>query len=148
METYRINGVEVEYDTFDLVNLELFQQEAAALSRRANEIRIDETGDPAAFLREMCEGVLDFFDLVVGEGTARKCFGTRPNVKTLTEAFRQFVADVSAETAAFRLENGGEDGPFPAAPAAPPMNREQRRAAERARKRQEAEERLRQRRQD
>ena len=139
METYLINGREVEFDTYDLVNMELFQSQAAELSRLAGEV-LSDGENPVAAIRAMCEGVMDFFDLVIGEGTSELCFGSRPNVKVLVEAFRKFVEDVNAETVRFRENNAAAEIP----PVhAPDLNREQRRAAERARKRKEAEERLR-----
>lgn len=144
METYLINGREVEFDTFDLVNMELFQTEAAALSERAGRIAADGQ-DPIGAMREMCEGVMDFFDLVIGEGTSERCFGARPNVKVLLDAYRQFVEDVDAETVRFRESAAPAEVP---APAVTDPNREQRRAAERARKRKETEERLRRRKKD
>lgn len=145
METYVINGVEVEFDTYDLVNLELIRTETEALSRRAKEQAESGGFDGLTFMKEMCEGIMDFFDLVVGEGTAERCFGSRPNVKVLTDAYAKFVEDVSAETSSFRPTT--PSGGVPDAPEEP-RNREERRAAERARKRQETEERMRQRRKD
>ena len=147
MDTYVINGVEVEYDTFDLVNLELFQQGCEDIRRKGTELRAD-GGNSMAVIREMCDAILDFFDLVVGEGTAERCFGSRVNLQTLTAAFRRFVDDVAAKADQFGREYGGPDAFGPAPPPEAPGNREQRRAAERARRRREAEEKARRRKED
>lgn len=130
METYIVNGVSVEYDTFDLANMELFGTEVERLKNFADSIKgkqYETFADSVSELREMCEGIKDFFDCVVGEGTSEKVFGTRVNGLDMTQAYYDFVAEVSA-----RMQNAFS------APVAPAMNREQRRAAERARRREEA----------
>ena len=130
METYIVNGVAIEYDTFDLVNMELFGTEVERLKDFADSIKgktYETFADSVADLREMCEGIKDFFDCVVGEGTSEKVFGTRVNALDMTQAYHNFVAEVSA-----KMQNGFS------APVAPAMNREQRRAAEREQRRAEA----------
>ena len=130
MDTYIVNGVSVEYDTFDLVNMELFGTEVERLKDFADSIKgktYETFADSVSDLREMCEGIKDFFDCVVGEGTSEKVFGTRVNALDMTQAYHNFVAEVSA-----RMQNGFS------APVAPAMNREQRRAAEREQRRAEA----------
>ena len=130
MDSYIVNGVSVEYDTFDLVNMELFGTEVERLKDFADSIKgkqYETFADSVSDLREMCEGIKDFFDCVVGEGTYEKVFGTHVNALDMTQAYYNFVAEVSA-----RMQNGLS------APVAPAMNREQRRAAEREQRRAEA----------
>ena len=130
METYIVNGVAIEYDTFDLVNMELFGTEVERLKDFADSIKgktYETFADSVADLREMCEGIKDFFDCVVGEGTSEKVFGTRVNALDMTQAYHNFVAEVSA-----KMQNGFS------APVDPAMNREHRRAAEREKRRAEA----------
>ena len=132
MDTYIVNGVSVEYDTFDLVNMELFGTEVERLKDFADSIKgkqYNTFADSAADLREICEGIKDFFDCVVGESTSEKVFGTRVNALDMVQAYHNFVAEVSA-----RMQNGFS------APVAPAINREQRRAAEREKRRAEAKE--------
>lgn len=132
METYTINGVNVEYDTFDTVNIRLFQTEAQRLSREMNEIS---KTDPDS-LYEICMMVRDYFDTVVGDGTADKCFGTRNNVRDIAIAYAKFIEDV------LNTMRSAERVSIPNVPSNPitaPVNREQRRAAERAARRAEAE---------
>lgn len=130
MDTYIVNGVSVEYDTFDLVNMELFGTEVERLKDFADSIKgkyYETFADSMSDLREMCEGIKDFFDCVVGEGTSEKVFGNRVNALDMTQAYHGFVAEVSA-----RMQDGFS------APVAPAMNREQRRAADREKRRAEA----------
>lgn len=129
MDKYIINGVEVEYDTFDLTNLELYGAEAERLHAKAEEANaVSKSGAPyteqIAALRELCEDLLDSFDCLLGEGMAEKIFGGRMNVMDITLAYKQFIDDITARVRAMQPVSAG--------------NREQRRAAERARRREEA----------
>lgn len=130
MEKYIINGVEVEYDTFDLVNMEVYRDEMtrlAGLSKLAEGVTLDNYIER---IREMCEGVLDAFDTVLGEGTSEKLFGGRMNAQEIPNAWKEFTKAVEA----YMNENS--------APSTPTMNREQRRAAERKQRREEARKRV------
>lgn len=135
METYVINGVEVEYDTFDLANMELFGTEVERMKDAANAVQGVEFAtfaESVAALRELCEDVLDVFDCILGEGMAKTIFGDKVNAQVVTEAYYKFVSDVT------RVMSHGFSGGPSGAPA-PALNREQRRAAERAQRRAEAE---------
>lgn len=129
MSLYTINGVSFEYDEMDLVNLELYRSELERLKNGAYGVDVDKVDDAAAlsFIREQCEAVLDFFDCVVGEGTAERLFGPRRNIREILGAFNDFQSAVAKNLAALKDDM---------APA--PVNREQRRAAEREQRRKEA----------
>lgn len=127
MEKYIINGVEVEYDTFDLENMELFDGEVRQVSASAEEMQKNATEENyLQYTRTVCEAIMDAFDVLIGEGTSKKVFGGRVNVYAIRNAWNQFILDVRAELNSF----GGA--------SAPQMNREQRRAAEREKRRAEA----------
>ena len=129
METYRVNGYEVEFDIFDLTNLELFESERNFAMKRAAEMQAGVTdGNALETLHEMCEIVRDFFDVVLGVGISNKIFGARRNVMTEMSALTKFLQDVSdvmdrAKTQILQVESNS--------PTRPPMNRQQRREAER-----------------
>lgn len=135
MDTYNINGVAVEYDTFDTANMELFISELERVQKEAEALPKDVT----AYMKGMCELVRDFFDTVIGEGTAEKCFGPRSNLKAIVFAYGDFVRNVAEEMAS--IKDMANELPVPGVAAAP-VNREQRRAAERAKRRAEAAERV------
>lgn len=125
MEKYTINGHEFEYDTFDLVNIELMGNEFE---------RIKEEGQKSSGLmsfRNMCKSVMDMFDLLIGEGTSKIAFGDRINVKEVLEAFASFSKEVTEA-----INGIGSD--LKKSVETPAMNREQRRAEEREKKRAEA----------
>lgn len=133
METYIINGVEVEYDTFDLVNMEIYRDEVrrvAELSELSKDVTVD---NYVEIVREMCECVMDAFDTIIGEGTSQLLFGGRVNAKTVPQAWSDFTRAVSANLSAVNANSAG---------APIPMNREQRRKAERERRREEARKRV------
>ena len=131
METYRINGIDVEYDTFDLANMELFDSEYRRVTDFARKVKDEaETESYLTVLRALCEEICDFFDVVLGEGTAQKLFGGRMNVREITDSYRSFTRDVVAQM--------GTQAAAGIAAAPAPGNREQRRAALREQRRQEA----------
>lgn len=128
METYIINGQEVEYDTFELSNMELFDSEVRRIEAavRGLDPQRAADGDYLAVLREQADNIMDFFDTVISEGTSRKVFGGKVNIRDLSQVYRAFTQDVlQKQRTAFAV---------PSTPHAS-GNREQRRAAERAQRR-------------
>lgn len=132
MEKYKVNGVEVEYDTFDLVNMEVYRDEVqrvAALADLAKDVTVENYID---IIREMCEGIMDAFDTIIGEGTSEKLFGGRVNAKIVPAAWAEFTQAVA------NMMNTD----IPGAGSNMPVNREQRRAAERVARREAAKKRV------
>ncbi len=120
MDKYVINGIEIEYDTFDIDNLEAWDE---GVRRVDEETRTDLDGEqPLQKLRRVCNAMLDFFDDLCGEGTAKSVFGDRINVKTIYEGYGGFVDAVSTRAKECAANMG--------APAIP-LNRAQRRAIDR-----------------
>jgi len=117
MEKYIINGVEVEYDTFDLENMETLETAVKRAKIDVEDIQARRTGDnDMALLREQANVFLDFFDDVLGEGSARKIFGERINILSIVNGYRDFTAAVAEQQTKL------------AQITTTPMNREQRRA--------------------
>ena len=131
METYIINGIEFEYDTFDLVNMEIYRDEVKRVAELAEISKNVTVDNYVEIIREMCEGVMDAFDTIVGEGTSELLFGGRVNAKTVPKAWNDFTKAVASN-----IEGSGVNS------AAVPMNMEQRRRAERERRREEARKRV------
>lgn len=123
METYDINGHQIEYDIWDQINLELFESERKHTLERMDQLENALTDENAiSALREICETVRDFFDVILGEGSSDEIFGTRMNAVRESAAMVKFVDDVSKTLA----------HPPIASSAAQTMNRQQRRERERA----------------
>lgn len=133
MEVYTINGYEVEYDTFDLVNMEVYRDEVKRVAELAKLSATVTAENYVEVIREMCEGVVDAFDTIIGEGTSKMLFGGRLNAKTIPEAWQEFTEAVSAR---MNQQGTGDGGNVVT------MNREQRRAAERQARREAAKERV------
>lgn len=88
METYTINGHSFEYDTFDVENVELFDNEI-------NRIKsLCAAGNGISHIRPLCEAIMDMFDQLIGDGTSEIAFDGRMNVKEILEAFETFSSDV------------------------------------------------------
>lgn len=136
MDTYNINGVAVEYDTFDTVNMELFINELERVQKETEALPKNATD----YMKGMCELIRDFFDTIIGEGTSEKCFGPRSNLKAIVFAYGDFVRRVAEEMASITDIMGSNAIKYGSEPAH--TNREQRRAEERARRRAEAAERV------
>ncbi len=122
MEKYFINGVEVEYDTFDMDAMQARIDELRTLD--AVDKEVVEGEDVFVRLRRLCEARLDFFDAVLGEGMAEKIFGHRVNAQAIMRGFEEFNRDVNGHIAELPAVTKGIR-PVPPAP----VNRAQRRAA-------------------
>lgn len=120
MEKYIINGVEVEFDTFDLDCFETLSDAAQRVEDGVNEIQSrKENGEPSVkLLREQANLFLDFFDDVLGDGSAHKIFGGRVNILDIATGYKEFTDAVAAQQKKLTEAVGNK-----------PMNREQRRAA-------------------
>lgn len=119
MEKYTINGVEVEYDTFDLDNIEKLDEAVQNILETVDGLRERMAGgeNAAALLREQANAFLDFFDDVLGDGSARKIFGDRVNILKIANGYREFT-DAVAEEQKKLAQTAGQ----------PRLNRDQRRA--------------------
>ena len=132
MEKYIVNGHEIEYDTFDLANMELYDSEVRRIEEEVKSLDPQSVAgdDYLRVLRGQAESILDFFDTLLGEGTAKAVFGGKVNVRDIFAAYRSFTQDVP------KMLRDGFSGAAPS--AALPGIREQRRAAEREKRREEA----------
>ncbi len=122
MDKYIINGVEVEYDTFDVDAMQARIDDLGVVDAVDNE---DVEGeDIFDRLRRLCEARLDFFDSVLGDGMAEKIFGHKVNAQDILRGFDAFNRDVNKHIAQLPAV---AKGMRPVQPA--PVNRAQRRAA-------------------
>lgn len=98
MERYVINGKEVEYDTFDLENMEIYDREVRKVEEAVKSVDTKNMGDNyIAVLRDLAETILDFFDAVLGDGMAREIFGERTNIRDIKNGYRDFTQAVLKE---------------------------------------------------
>lgn len=98
MERYVINGKEVEYDTFDLENMEIYDREVRKVEEAVKIVDTKNMGDNyIAVLRNLADTILDFFDAVLGDGMAREIFGERTNIRDIKNGYRDFTQGVVKE---------------------------------------------------
>lgn len=119
METYIVNGKEVQYDTFDLDNMERMEEEAKQLQSGVQELQSRRADGESAMklLREQADLFLDFFDNVLGDGSAHSIFGDRVNILAIANGYKEFTEAVAAQQSKLAQDIGQ-----------PKLNREQRRA--------------------
>lgn len=137
METYVVNGKEIQYDTFEAANIELYLSEVKRISDSANAAKAAGT-DVMSAMRERCFNIMDFFDTVIGEGTAETLFGGAVNIRDVAQAFKDFTESVNRNMTELAGVISGKDAPVQRpdviqySASANAANREQRRAAARA----------------
>ena len=134
MEKYIINGIEVEYDTFDLVNMELYDGEVRRIAKAAESMQSADANNYIEVIRSVCDDILDAFDTILGEGSSEKIFGGKVNAKIIPDAWKSFTRSVAEQMSKI----GGEETKETEETEAVYLNREQRRAAERVKRKEEA----------
>lgn len=132
MENYTINGVEVAYDTFDIENMEVYDSEIRRVTEVCMGMKNLTDENYLQKTRAALEDIMDAFDCIIGEGTAAKVFGGRMNFKTILSAWQRFTDDVAKEIGTLNRNSSEQVS----------ANREQRRAAERGKRRAEAKARI------
>lgn len=92
-------GVELEYDFLDADQLEVYERENRRVADDIKEPSQYEGKSTADSIRLQCRIVDRFFDAVFGEGTARKIFRGKSNIRDHMEAFG-IVAQAAQESGA------------------------------------------------
>lgn len=123
MEKYMVNGVEIQYDAFDIDNIEKWDEEVRRVADEAKKPRGDDE-TAGSQLRRVCYSMLDLFDAMCGDGTAQEVFGEAVNVKAIYEGYASFVKQVSEKMMEFSKE---APAMFQREGAVTPVNRAQRR---------------------
>ncbi|MGL5382479.1 MAG: DUF6673 family protein [Culicoidibacterales bacterium] len=97
-----INGVELEFDIFDLDAAEAFESGLEAIKKSAETKNQNKTLSDV--IRTQCALVFDVFDDIFGEGTAFDVFGEKTNLKVCLKAFEQLVSEVDEQRKAMEEE--------------------------------------------
>lgn len=80
-------GVELEYDFFDADQMEVYERENRRVAEDVNEPTQYEDKSTADAFRIQCHIVDRFFDVVFGDGTAKRIFHGKANIRDHMEAF-------------------------------------------------------------
>ena len=122
MSKFTVNGHSVEFDPFDLDNMELYLN---SVDRLDEARRVKMEGETSIEnLRRVCEMILDFFDDLLGPGKAQEIFGEKINAKVIIGSYLTFCRQVNDQMEECIRELSTLSVPKP-------VNREQRRAMNR-----------------
>ena len=91
--TYRIGKASIELNIAELDNLTDYYRSVEAL---ASAVQEDGEANLAYVIRSS-KAMLDFFDTVCGEGTAKAAFGEHVDIRELHKAYYKFIADIKTE---------------------------------------------------
>ena len=90
-----INGVTIpDPDVGDLEFLEKYEAQNDIIVVKMNEM--DKNIRRSEAVRIQCTLVFEFFDTVFGEGTARRIFGEKVNLKTCIDAYEEAVNGINS----------------------------------------------------
>lgn len=92
-------GVELEYDFFDADQMEVYERENRRVAEDIKEPAQYEDKSTAEAFRIQCSIVDRFFDAVFGDGTAKRIFHGKANLRDHMEAFGA-VAQAAGEARA------------------------------------------------
>ena len=85
MSKFEINGVELEYDAFDMDTVEKFTEAKQEVADQITSLA--DTKDIVVMGRAQCKAVKGFFDTVFGEGMGERVCGKKDNLRTCAEAY-------------------------------------------------------------
>lgn len=103
MSKFEINGVELEYDAFDMDTVEKF---TAAKQEVADQVTaLADTKDIVKVGRAQCKAVKGFFDTVFGEGMGEKVCGEKDNLKACAEAYGAMLREDFRQGQEFQENN-------------------------------------------
>lgn len=90
-----VNGVKLpDPDVGDLAFLEKYEALNDYIAKKSAEI--DKNARRSEAVRIQCNLVFEFFDTLFGEGTARKIFGEKVNLKTCIDAYEEAIKGINA----------------------------------------------------
>lgn len=89
-----INGVELE--DLDIYDVEVAEKYEKVLEN-INKPQKVEGLKTSAVIRKQCEAIFNVFNELFGEGTDKKVFGDRVNLKICLEAFASLVDQINSQ---------------------------------------------------
>ena len=92
----KINDVELEIDLLDADMAECY--ESAYRKMQKDVENIPKNLSLAESIRKQCKLIFNFFDEVFGEGTSKKIFGNRTNLRECIKAVEALIDHVNKDT--------------------------------------------------
>ena len=84
-----INGIDLEFDLFDADFAEKYQKAMDKVQNKEKSFK--DTGNLAKTIRFECNLIFDFFNELFGEGTDKKIFGEKTNIRECQKAFKDVI---------------------------------------------------------
>lgn len=84
-----INGVDLEFDLFDVDFAEKYQNAMDIVQKKEKNFK--DNGDLAKTIRFECNLIFEFFNNLFGEGTDKKIFGEKTNIRECQKAFKDVI---------------------------------------------------------
>lgn len=95
-----INGVELEFDVFDVETAAVYEDARKQVQERFLEMKAAEEEENFPLVLKIgCEAIREAFDCVFGEGTSSEVFGERMNFRESIEAFKQLSDEANSQFA-------------------------------------------------
>ena len=92
----KINDVELELDLMDADMAEKYEKAYRKMQKDVENI--PKNLSLAESIRKQCKLIFNFFDEVFGEGTSKKIFGNRTNLRECIKAVETLIDHVNKDT--------------------------------------------------
>lgn len=89
------NGIILTIDMHDVDDSKRYEDAFEKMGEK--EKRLKKEGKNSEILLEFCNLFRELFDDLFGEGTSQKMFGNKNNVKTILEAYDQFLEFIKGQ---------------------------------------------------
>ncbi len=96
MAKMNINGVNLEFDVFELENARKYTEGLKKIE--ATAAKLNDNTDVLKAIETQCTVVFEFIDSLFGKDTHRELFGDSVNLKTCLKVFNDIVKTISADT--------------------------------------------------
>lgn len=94
----KINGIEIgELDIYDADTMEKCEAALKKVQDDVAEITQSKVNSAADAIRMQCKSVFDCFNSVFGEGTDKKIFGNKTNLRVCLKSFAELVDNIGEQ---------------------------------------------------
>ncbi len=87
----KILNTELEIDFYDADMMEKIEESFANTQKNIEKYKKSQDLKSSEIIRKTCKIIFEFFNTIFGEGTDKKIFGNRTNLRICMQAFDEFV---------------------------------------------------------
>ena len=102
MSLYKINNVELDIDMDDYEFQKKYEDAFEKLGESEKELQ--KVGKSSEITKGYCEMMRQLFDDIFGEGTSKKLFGEKYNIRVTNEVYEEFIRICSEQARASRQQ--------------------------------------------